>query len=78
MFMTLMLVAFGSMVVMARPVLTDAQKLAPIVGVPTAILLGLTFVGYLRTRDPDRTALADGTAVILGGGLFAFACWVWL
>jgi hypothetical protein len=78
MFMTLMLIAFSAMVVMARPVLTDAQKLAPIVGISVPIVVGLILGDYVRGRDPEQTALSDGVAVILGGSALGFACWVWL
>ena len=78
MFMTLMLVAFSAMVVMSRPVLTDAQKLAPIIGIGVPIIVGLMLGEYVRGRDEEQTALADGMAVMLGGGALAFACWVWL
>src|SRR5688500_17007403 len=77
-FMTLMLIAFSAMVVMARPELTDSQKLAPIVGVPVSIMLGFMAGGYVASREPEQTALADAAAVVVCGGVFAFACWVWL
>ena len=77
-FMTLMLVAFGAMVVMARPVLTDAQKLAPIFGVTVPVLVGLSLRGYASGRDAERWVGADTAVGILTAAILGFACWAWV